>query len=285
MFKPLPEIVRWPSGQLDFSAGCLLMGILNITPDSFSDGGLYMNPDAAVQRGLEMVQQGAAIIDIGAESSRPGAKPVPAAEQIRRAIPVIQSLSRQIRAPISIDTSDPVVAQAALDAGAAIINDITGLASPQMAALAAQRQAPVVLMHMKGDPETMQQNPTYDDVVAEVLEFLAERAKSAETIGIPPERIFIDPGIGFGKTLAHNLRLLKHLELFCGLGYRALVGVSRKRFIGQITGKEPVDQRLMGTAAAVAVCVLKGASIVRVHDVAQMADVVKIIQAVQNADA
>lgn len=283
--KSLPNLVRWPSGQLDFSQGCLIMGILNVTPDSFSDGGAYLNPDIAVERGLEMAQQGAAIIDVGAESSRPGAKSVPTQEQIRRAIPVIQKLHHQLKIPISIDTRDPLVAQAALDAGAAMINDITALRDHQMGCLASQRQIPVVLMHMKGTPETMQNHPFYDDVVAEVLEFLTERAKYAESIGIPSERIFIDPGIGFGKTTRHNLELLKHLELFTSLGYRTLVGVSRKRFIGEITGKDSPTQRLYGTAAAVAISVFKGASIVRVHDVEQIADVIKVVQAIQNANA
>lgn len=283
--KSLPVLVRWPSGQLDFSNGCLIMGILNVTPDSFSDGGAYLNPDVAVEHGLEMVQQGAAIIDVGAESSRPGAKSVPAQEQIRRAIPVIQKLRRQLKIPISIDTRDPLVAQAALDAGASMINDITALQDHQMSCLASQRQIPVVLMHMKGTPETMQNHPFYDDVVAEVQEFLTERAKYAESIGIPPERIFIDPGIGFGKTTRHNLELLKHLELFTSLGYRTLVGVSRKRFIGEITGKDSPAQRLYGTAAAVAISVFKGAAIVRVHDVGQIADVIKVVQAIQNVNA
>lgn len=280
---PPPLHLEWPSGRLDFSGGCRVMGILNITPDSFSDGGDFLDVDRAVSRGVEMVRQGAAIIDIGPESTRPGAAPVAAVEQIRRAVPVIQKLREQVNVPISIDTRQPAVAEAALEAGAAMLNDISALEDEAMAVLAAQQQIPVILMHMQGTPETMQQTPQYDDVVAEVLEFLMERAKYAEVMGIARERIFLDPGIGFGKTADHNLCLLKRLELFCELGYRVLIGTSRKRFIGQITGKDQPAERVAGTAATVALAAMKGASIVRVHDVAEMVDVVRIVSAVQNA--
>jgi len=283
--KTLPTVMEWPTGRLDFSEGCLVMGILNVTPDSFSDGGRFLDTDKAVAHGVEMVRQGAAIIDVGPESTRPGASPVPVDEQIRRAIPVIQRLSRQIDVPISIDTRDAAVAEAALEAGASMVNDITALEDHQMACLISQRSVPVILMHMQGTPETMQDNPHYDDVVAEVLEYLMERAKYAETLGIHPHRIILDPGIGFGKTTEHNLRLLKRLELFCGLGYRVMLAVSRKRFISQITGKQAIADRIFGTAAAVALGVMKGASIVRVHDVDEMVDVVKVVRAVQNAEA
>ncbi|NLW85048.1 MAG: dihydropteroate synthase [Phycisphaerae bacterium] len=259
------------------------MGILNVTPDSFSDGGDFLDVDRAVTRGIEMVQQGAAIIDIGAESTRPGAAPVAAVEQIRRAVPIIQKLRQQVTVPISIDTRQAAVAEAAIEAGASMLNDISALEDEAMAVLAAQKQVPVVLMHIQGTPETMQQAPQYDDVVAEVMEFLMERAKYAEVMGIARERIFLDPGIGFGKTTDHNLCLLKRLELFCELGYRVLVGTSRKRFIGQLTGKDRPAERLAGTAATVALAAMKGASIVRVHDVAEMVDVVRIVSAVQNA--
>lgn len=285
--KELPLQLEWPEGRLDFSAGCRVMGILNVTPDSFSDGGQYLDTDKAVARGLEMVQQGAAVLDIGPESTRPGAEPVSIGEQIRRAVPVIQRLRERTAIPISIDTRVAPVAEAALDAGASMLNDISALGDEAMAKLAAKRRVPVILMHMQGTPETMQQAPMYDDVVAEVLEFLMERAKYAESMGIPGELIVLDPGIGigFGKNTEHNLCLLKRLELFTGLGYRLLVGPSRKRFIGQIAGKDNPADRIFGTAAAVALAAMKGASLVRVHDVAEMAEVVKIVSAVQNADA
>ena len=281
--KTPPIHLEWPSGRLDFTGGCRVMGILNVTPDSFSDGGDFLDVDRAVTRGIEMVQQGAAIIDIGAESTRPGAAPVAAVEQIRRAVPIIQKLRQQVTVPISIDTRQAAVAEAAIEAGASMLNDISALEDEAMAVLAAQKQVPVVLMHIQGTPETMQQAPQYDDVVAEVMEFLMERAKYAEVMGIARERIFLDPGIGFGKTTDHNLCLLKRLELFCELGYRVLVGTSRKRFIGQLTGKDRPAERLAGTAATVALAAMKGASIVRVHDVAEMVDVVRIVSAVQNA--
>jgi dihydropteroate synthase len=281
--KPPTHHLEWPSGRLDFTGGCRVMGILNVTPDSFSDGGDFLDVDRAVTRGIEMVQQGAAIIDIGAESTRPGAAPVAAVEQIRRAVPIIQKLRQQVTVPISIDTRQAAVAEAAIEAGASMLNDISALEDEAMAVLAAQKQVPVVLMHIQGTPETMQQAPQYDDVVAEVMEFLMERAKYAEVMGIARERIFLDPGIGFGKTTDHNLCLLKRLELFCELGYRVLVGTSRKRFIGQLTGKDRPAERLAGTAATVALAAMKGASIVRVHDVAEMVDVVRIVSAVQNA--
>ncbi len=269
-------LLEWPTGRLDFSDGCILMGVLNVTPDSFSDGGLYLDTERAVERGVEMARQGAAIIDVGAESTRPGAAAVPAEQQMRRAVPVIKELVRQIDIPVSIDTYQVDVARAALDAGAAMINDITALADDEMARLAAERAVPVVLMHMQGTPATMQLEPKYDDVVKEVLAFLLERATRAEQFGIARERIFIDPGIGFGKTLEHNLELLRNIHSFVDCGYRVLVGTSRKSFIGTLTGKEDPAQRTFGTAATVALCAAAGVSVVRVHDVAEMLDVVKV---------
>lgn len=259
------------------------MGILNVTPDSFSDGGQFLCADKAVDHGLQMLADGAAIIDIGPESTRPGSQPVAPAEQIRRAVPVIEALRKKTDAPISIDTANPDVAAAALTAGASTINDVTALSNPQMAALAAARQVPVVLMHAQGTPATMQHNPHYADVVAEVKNVLLERAAVAEQAGIPKERIILDPGIGFGKTSAHNLTLLNHLDELTAAGFRVLVGTSRKRFIGQLTGKDTPADRLFGTAATVALAIAKGASIVRVHDVAPMADVVKIANAIARA--
>jgi dihydropteroate synthase len=277
------DILEWPTGKLDFSAGCLLMGVLNVTPDSFSDGGKFLDRDRAIEQGLKMAADGAAIIDVGPESTKPGAKPVPAKEQIRRAIPVIEKLVKKTKTCISIDTTNYEVAAAALDAGASIINDITALADERMAQLAAQKQIPVVLMHIQGTPQTMQIEPKYKDVVAEVLDFLLDRVKRAEQSGIPKERIFIDPGIGFGKTLEHNLKLLANIDKFVKTGYRVLVGPSRKNFIGKITGKKNPADRVFGTAAAVALCTAAGISIIRVHDVAEMADIVKIVNAIINS--
>jgi dihydropteroate synthase len=251
------------------------MGVLNVTPDSFSDGGRFFDADRAIEHGLKMAAEGAAIIDIGAESTRPGAEPVSTDEQIRRVIPVIEALYKKIKIPISIDTNRSVVAKAALQAGAAIINDITALTDEYMGELAAEQQVPVILMHMQGTPATMQIEPKYEDVVREVLQFLLQRTQRAEQFGIPKERIFIDPGIGFGKTLEHNLELLRHIDKFVAAGYRVLVGTSRKSFIGKITGKEKPSERIFGTAASVALCVAAGVSIVRVHDVEEMSDVVR----------
>lgn len=279
----LPDILKWPMGKLDFSGGAIVMGILNVTPDSFSDGGRFVDVDAAVARGVQMARQGAAIIDIGPESTRPGAEAVPADEQIIRAVPVIEKLLRQIDIPISIDTRVPKVALAAIEAGASVINDITALVDEDMATLAAEKQIPVVLMHMQGTPQTMQADPHYEDVVSEVSGYLMERARVAEAAGVPKERIILDPGIGFGKTTQHNLLLLKHLDRLCGLGYHVLLGASRKRFIGQLTGKDNPAERVFGTAATTAIAVTKGASIIRVHDVAETVDVVKVANAICRA--
>jgi len=274
------DILKWPGGKLGFSAGCIAMGVLNITPDSFSDGGRFLDAEKAVEHGLYMANAGAAIIDVGAESSRPGSQPVGDTEQIRRAIPVISELTAKVDTPISIDTTDVTVAKAALDAGAAMINDITALADERMAKLAAAQQVPVVLMHMQGEPGTMQDEPEYDDVVSEVLDFLVARGKRVQKFGIAREMIFIDPGIGFGKTTEHNLELLRNINKFVGSGYRVLLGTSRKRFIGQLTGKEQACERVFGTAAAVALAAAAGVSVVRVHDVAEMVDVLKVANSI-----
>jgi len=275
------KVVEWTGGRLDFSAGCLIMGVLNVTPDSFSDGGQFLDSKRAVERGVQMAAEGAAIIDVGGESTRPGSAGVAAGEQIRRVAPVIRGLCEKASAAISIDTKDCEVAAAALDAGAGIINDITALSDERMGELAAERGVPVVLMHIQGTPATMQAEPRYDDVAKEVLEFLVGRAKRAEELGIAKGRIFIDPGIGFGKTLEHNLLLLRHIDKFVASGYRVVVGTSRKNFIGKITGKERPADRIFGTAATVALCAAAGVSIVRVHDVAAMADVVAVAQAMR----
>ena len=274
------KIVEWPRGRLDFSAGCVVMGVLNVTPDSFSDGGQFFNTGRAIEHGLQMAADGAAIIDVGGESTRPGSGAVSAEEQIRRVVPVIEALAKKVDVPISIDTYNYEVAKATLGAGAGMINDITALSDERMRELAAKQQVPVVLMHMQGTPTTMQIEPKYEDVVKEVLEFLIERAKRAEEFGIDRSRVFIDPGIGFGKTAEHNLELLRNIDRFVDSGYHVCVGTSRKSFIGGITGKTNPAERIFGTAATVALCVATGVSIVRVHDVAEMVDVVKVANAI-----
>ena len=274
------HVVEWAKGVLDFSAGCLVMGILNVTPNSFSDGGEFFDTRKAVEYSLQMLEDGAAMIDVGGESTRPGSAAVSAKEQIKRVVPVIRALCEKTSAPISIDTYEHDVARAALDAGAGMINDITALSDERMAGLAAERQVPIVLMHMLGTPATMQIQPRYDDVLGEVLDFLLERAKRAEQFGIAKNLIFIDPGFGFGKTVEHNLVLLNNIDKFVATGYRVLVGTSRKSFIGRITGKENPSERIYGTASTVALCAAAGVSIVRVHDVMEMLDVIKVAGAV-----
>lgn len=274
------DLVEWPRGKLNFSNGCIVMGVLNVTPDSFSDGGKFFDTDKAIKHGLQMAADGAAIIDVGGESTRPGAEPISIEEQIKRVIPVIEALANKINIPISIDTYNYEVTKAALNTGAAMLNDITALSDERMGKLAAEQQVPVVLMHMQGTPATMQAEPKYEDVVSEVLEFLSKRAKRAEKFGIPKERIFIDPGIGFGKTLEHNLELLRNIHKFVATGYRVCIGTSRKSFVGKLTGKENPANRIFGTAATVALCVAAGVSIVRVHDVAEMVDVVNVSRAI-----
>jgi dihydropteroate synthase len=277
------KVIEWPSGKLDFSTGCLVMGILNVTPDSFSDGGQFFDPGKAVEHGLQMAADGAAIIDVGGESTRPGSAPVSAEQQIQRVVTVIEALCEKTTVPVSIDTYKYEVAKAALDAGAAVINDITALSDERISELAAERRVPVVLMHMQGTPVTMQNEPKYDNVVEEVLEFLLDRANRAERYGVSKDMIFIDPGIGFGKTTEHNLSLLRNIDKFVAAGYRVLVGTSRKRFIGRITGKEKPSERIFGTAATVALCASAGVSIVRVHDVAEMVSVVKVANTINDS--
>ncbi|CAN5618873.1 dihydropteroate synthase [soil metagenome] len=261
----------------------LVMGVLNVTPDSFSDGGQWIDPAAAADRAGQMLADGAAIIDIGGESTRPGSQSVPEAEQICRVVPVIERLMRaNPSAIVSIDTTRAAVAAAALDAGSTIVNDISaGLGDPALLPLVADRTAVVALMHMQGTPATMQHAPTYADVTSEVKSFLASRLQAAQSAGVAPSRVLLDPGIGFGKTVEHNLQLLRDLAVFTTLGQPLLVGTSRKGFIGRITGETDPADRLFGTAATVAWSIANGASIVRVHDVAPMARVVRMIQAIQ----
>ena len=264
--------------RYDFASRTFLMGILNVTPDSFSDGGRYFDLDKAVDHARGLERDGADFLDVGGESSRPGAEPVTADEEIRRVVPVIKKLSRELSIPISVDTTKSIVAQEALRAGAVIVNDISGLRfDAAMPKVIADHSATAVLMHMKGDPRTMQQNPRYDDVVGEVCTFLQRQAVVAERAGV--SQIIVDPGIGFGKDLAHNVALIRHMRAFVELGYPVLVGPSRKSFIGSILGL-PVDDRLEGTAAAVTASVLYGASIIRVHDVKEMKRVVRVADSI-----
>ncbi len=261
-----------------------VMGVVNVTPDSFSDGGRYLSAAAAIRHGQELEAQGAAILDIGGESTRPGAAPVAAAEERERVVPVIEGLlAAGVRARISVDTSKAVVAAAALQAGASIVNDVTALrGDPEMAALIAERGAEVCLMHMLGEPRTMQRDPRYADVVGEVGAFLCERVAAAAVAGIASERIMIDPGIGFGKTAAHNLELLARLEEISALGPAVVIGTSRKSFIGAITGRE-VDGRLAGTIATNVIALQRGASVFRVHDVGPVREALQVAAATVSA--
>ncbi|WP_434027824.1 dihydropteroate synthase [[Pseudomonas] boreopolis] len=256
-----------------------VMGIVNVTPDSFSDGGRHDTLDAAIAHGLRLVEEGAAILDIGGESTRPGAEPVGVEEELRRVVPVIESLAARVEVPISVDTFKPEVMRAAVAAGAGMINDIRALREPGALDAAAQLGVPVVLMHMQGEPRSMQQAPHYDDVVAEVHRFLAERIFAAEMAGIDKRRLVLDPGFGFGKTTAHNLQLLGELERFAGFGLPILAGLSRKRSIGELTGREAPAERVHGSVAAHLIAVQRGAGIVRVHDVAATVDALKVLAA------
>lgn len=248
----------------------ILMGIINCTPDSFSDGGKLLDPETAVQAALQMVTDGADIIDIGGESSRPGSDSVSAEEEINRVVPVIEKLRSESDVWISIDTIKSAVAREALNAGAHIINDISGLRSdPLMAKVAIEFDVPVIVMHMKGNPQNMQENPVYDDVIAEISEYFKERIESLTGEGISIDKIIIDPGIGFGKTVDHNLRILNKLKEFEHLGRPVMIGVSRKSYIGKVLDL-PVDERLIGTAASVAISIDRGAHIVRIHDVREI---------------
>jgi dihydropteroate synthase len=258
------------------------MGIVNVTPDSFSDGGLFLAPERAISHARRLVADGAELLDIGGESTRPGARAVSAEEELARVAPVLAGLDG-LEAEISIDTSKPAVAETALDAGAEIVNDVTALRSePALAALCADRGCVVVLMHMQGTPRTMQENPTYDDVVDDVKAFLAERVEFAIGEGIAEDRIWVDPGIGFGKTVRHNLELLNRLDELRELGRPIVVGTSRKRFIGSLTGRE-VDERLGGTIATNVLAVQAGADVLRVHDLAEVHQAVRIAETILEA--
>jgi len=257
-----------------------LMGVVNVTPDSFFDGGRYDDPQRAVEHALRLVEEGADLLDIGAESTRPGAVPVDEREECHRLIPVVAAVAKAVSVPISVDTSKAEVARAAIDAGAVMVNDVTALRGDgAMVEVVAEAGVGLVLMHMQGTPETMQKAPRYDDVVGEVAQFLTERARWAIAHGVARDRIVLDPGIGFGKTLQHNLDLLANLHAFVHLEFPVLVGPSRKGFIGQLTD-QAVEARAWGTAAAVALAVEQGANILRVHDIGPMKDVVRVAVAI-----
>lgn len=265
--------------QLDLSKP-RVMGIVNVTPDSFSDGGKFNTTEKAIEHALQLVEEGAEILDIGGESTRPGATPVPLDEELKRVIPVIEGL-RDVGVPLSIDTYKPQVMQAAITAGADIVNDVCALREPQALEIVATSQAGVCLMHMQGRPQTMQVDPQYDDVVSEVRDFLKDRLDAAVQAGIDRSRIVLDPGFGFGKRTAHNLTLLDHLNDIQALGLPLLIGLSRKSVLGQVVGSS-VDERIHASIAASVVSVMKGANIVRVHDVKPTIDALKIVQAVMN---
>ncbi|MBI2349146.1 MAG: dihydropteroate synthase [Deltaproteobacteria bacterium] len=268
-------------GEINMLRRTALMGVVNVTPDSFSDGGRYFEPAQAISHGVKLVEEGADIIDVGGESTRPGARPVSGREEVERVIPVIRGLRRELSAPISVDTYKADVAKAALDAGADMVNDISALRfDPAMAPLIAAEKVPVVLMHMRGTPRTMQRRPHYRDVVEEVREFLRDRIRFAVQAGVDLERIIVDPGIGFGKELEHNLALLRALPALADLGRPVLVGPSRKTFIGQILDVGP-EERLEGSLAAAVAAVLGGASVIRTHDVKEARRAIRVADAMR----
>ena len=275
------ELETWLAAR---SRRPLVMGIVNVTPDSFSDGGEFLSPDAAAAHAMELIEAGADLLDIGGESTRPGSRRIDPGEQIARIAPVLRKLAVATSTAISVDTTRSAVAAAALDLGVAVVNDIcAGRDDPAMFRLVAERHVALILMHMQGEPATMQLKPVYADVVGEIIAFLGERIEVARQAGVAVNRIVVDPGIGFGKTLEHNLEILRRLHEFKSLGRPLLIGPSRKGFIGRVTGETEPSRRLMGTAAAIAWSIAAGADIVRVHDVAEMASIVRMIDAIRRA--
>jgi dihydropteroate synthase len=278
----MPGDVIWRCGSHVIPLGrrTLVMGIVNVTPDSFSDGGSYATVDDALKHAIQMVADGAELLDVGGESTRPGSDVVASDEEIRRVVPVIRRIVDELPdIPVSVDTRKAAVARAAAEGGAAIVNDVSAGADPAMFGVVAGSGAGMILMHMKGEPKTMQDDPAYYDVVAEVRGFLGDRVEAASEAGIELERLCIDPGIGFGKTLEHNLAILHDIRAFHHLGVPVLVGPSRKRFIGTLTDTE-VDDRIEGTAGVVAWCAAEGVDVVRVHDVKEMTRVVRVVDAI-----
>ena len=276
--------MRFRNRNVDLSSRTHIMGVLNVTPDSFSDGGRFLKLDDAVSQGMKMIEEGADIIDVGGESTRPGSDPLSSEEELSRVIPVIESLSAKTDVPVSIDTYKAEVARRVLDAGAQMINDVSALRfDPEMKKVAAEFKVPVVLMHIKGTPKEMQKDPHYDDVIAEIKEYLTESMRMAQEAGIDRKKIIIDPGIGFGKRLQDNLNILKNLKEFSILECPILIGCSRKSFIGRVLDL-PVEERLEGSLAALAAAVMNGANMVRVHDVKESKRVVSLIDAVMRAE-
>jgi dihydropteroate synthase len=268
---------------IDCSARTHVMGVINVTPDSFSDGGRFFDPEVAVAAGISMAGEGADFLDVGGESTRPGSEPVPPSDEIDRVVPVIKRLVGEVDIPISVDTRKAEVARVALDAGASIVNDVTAGSDPEMFEVVREAGAGMVLMHMRGDPKTMQQLTDYDDVVAEVRAYLADRVEAAVTAGIERERLAVDPGLGFAKTAEHSLLLMKEIGALLDIGRPLVVGPSRKSFIGKVLGTE-VDDRLEGTAGAVAWLASQGAHVVRVHDVKEMVRVTRVVDAIRHAE-
>jgi len=283
MFRRKKYKLKLPSRTLVLGERTLVMGILNVTPDSFSDGGLFFDPGAAIARALAMEKAGADLIDLGGESTRPGSQSIPAEEELRRVLPVLDGLRGKLKIPISIDTAKSQVAEAAAIAGAEILNDVTGLrGDPRIADVARRRKLPLILMHMRGQPRTMQKAPFARDVVRDVAAGLRRAVAAARRAGVPKSQIVLDPGIGFGKSWPQNLELLERLPELAKLGFPLLLGTSRKSFIGKILGGAVKEERAWGTAATVTASILGGAHIVRVHDVAEMAQVAKVADAVIN---
>jgi dihydropteroate synthase len=274
-------ILSWSDHVLDLDLKTCVMGILNVTPDSFSDGGQYLESNTAIERGITMAREGADIIDVGGESTRPYSRKITVSEELDRVVPVIEGLKKELAIPISIDTCKGEVAQEALKAGASMINDISALRfDPDMASIAAEAGVPVILMHMKGMPENMQKNPTYGDLIPEIFDFLEDAIERAVSAGIKRDVIIVDPGIGFGKTFDHNLKIIKELSRFEALERPVLLGTSNKAFIGHILGKE-VYERDTGTMATIAYGVINGAHMVRVHNVRKAVETVRMIEAIR----
>jgi dihydropteroate synthase len=272
-----PRVWNYRGGSFELGRRTLLMGVVNITPDSFSDGGRFFSTDTAVEHTLRLQNESADLLDLGAESTRPGSEPVPVEEQLRRLLPVMEALQGRLRVPISIDTSSAIVARECLGAGAAIINDITGFRQDlKLPSVCHEFGAGIVLMHIKGKPKTMQHEPHYEDLLTEIRQYLAEGVEIAERTGISRDRVIIDPGLGFGKTFKQNYQLLGGLSWFHGLAAGVLVGPSRKAFTGEFSDL-PADKRQFSTAAAVAVAMLNGADVIRVHDVAEIRQVTDIL--------
>ncbi|MHB0977570.1 MAG: dihydropteroate synthase [Candidatus Aquicultorales bacterium] len=279
-YDSTPSPLEAAGRTLPFEKYTYVMGILNVTPDSFSDGGEHFGTEQAIKRAIRMAEEGADILDIGGESTRPGSVPVPLEEELRRVIPVVKGLAGSTDSLISIDSMKPEVVEAALEAGAHIVNDVNGLRDPNVIKLVADAGAPAIVMHMKGSPKTMQDNPVYDDLLGEIVGFLRERLTAAEAAGVNPGKLLVDPGIGFGKTYEDNLKIIGRLAELKVLGRPIVLGSSRKAFIGKVLGVEEARERQFGTAATVALGIANGANIVRVHDVAQMKQVARMTDAI-----